>query len=461
MTAFVASLGFLPMALSNGAGASVQRPLATVVIGGLMIATLLTLFVLPILYITFEKGMRPKKGKRIAVMLLMMFACFSAQAQKPIGVEEAVDIAVTNNLLIQNRQLKAEQAKMLVKTGVNLPKTTLSAEYGNFNSPLSDDRISVSQAFSLPMVYRRQGRQLHEEWRAALLEADLKAAEVRELTRLICYDLLLLYQKAELLHKMDSTYTAFLRVAALRLKAGESNMLEKASAENQLIQLKIQQKYLKQEEEQLQQELMLLLNTNERRRPVAGSFKISRPLGSSAMLPGHPALKWQQQQEKTADATLQVEKSKLLPDVTIGYNNMSLRDGINYDRANRFQSFQFGLEIPVFMGAQKAKIKSAKALQAIAKNESDYKAKQLHSEFSGTLSRVEQYSAVVEEFEKGALKNAEGITLTLTKQLQNGEINYLEWTVLNQQSLSVQLDYFEAVKKLNQSIIHLDYLLSR
>ncbi|WP_084239600.1 CusA/CzcA family heavy metal efflux RND transporter [Pedobacter africanus] len=461
MTAFVASLGFLPMALSNGAGASVQRPLATVVIGGLMIATLLTLFVLPILYIAFEKGISVKKGKRVAATLLLMFACLSVQAQKPIGVEEAVDIAVTNNLLIQNRQLRAEQAKMLIKTGINLPKTAVSAEYGNFNSPLSDDRISVSQGFSLPMVYRRQGQQLHEEWKAALLEADLKAAEVRELARLICYDLLLLYQKEELLHKMDSTYTAFLRVAALRLKAGESNMLEKASAENQLIQLKIQQKYLKQEEEQLQQELMLLLNTNERRRPVAESFKIARPLGNSTVLSAHPALKWQQQQEKAADAALQVEKSKLLPDVVIGYNNMSLRDGINYARTNRFQSFQLGLEIPVFIGAQRAKIKSAKVLQDIAKKESDYKAKQLHTEFSGTLSRVEQYSAVVQEFEKGALKNAEGITRTLTKQLQNGEINYLEWTVLNQQSLTVQLDYFEAVKKLNQSIIHLDYLLSR
>jgi heavy metal efflux system protein len=55
MTAFVASLGFLPMALSNGSGAEVQRPLATVVIGGLLVATFLTLFVLPILYMFFEK----------------------------------------------------------------------------------------------------------------------------------------------------------------------------------------------------------------------------------------------------------------------------------------------------------------------------------------------------------------------------------------------------------------------
>ena len=55
MTAFVASLGFLPMALSQGEGAEVQRPLATVVIGGLLIATFLTLFVLPILYMMFGR----------------------------------------------------------------------------------------------------------------------------------------------------------------------------------------------------------------------------------------------------------------------------------------------------------------------------------------------------------------------------------------------------------------------
>jgi cobalt-zinc-cadmium resistance protein CzcA len=50
MTATVAGLGFLPMALSHGAGAEVQKPLATVVIGGLLISTALTLLVLPILY---------------------------------------------------------------------------------------------------------------------------------------------------------------------------------------------------------------------------------------------------------------------------------------------------------------------------------------------------------------------------------------------------------------------------
>ena len=50
MTALVASLGFIPMALNTGTGAEVQRPLATVVIGGIISSTLLTLLVLPVLY---------------------------------------------------------------------------------------------------------------------------------------------------------------------------------------------------------------------------------------------------------------------------------------------------------------------------------------------------------------------------------------------------------------------------
>ncbi len=61
MTALVASLGFIPMALVSGAGAEVQRPLATVVIGGLVTSTLLTLFLLPTLYSWFVRD--PKQTK--------------------------------------------------------------------------------------------------------------------------------------------------------------------------------------------------------------------------------------------------------------------------------------------------------------------------------------------------------------------------------------------------------------
>ncbi|WP_431269264.1 efflux RND transporter permease subunit [Dankookia sp. P2] len=59
MTALVASLGFVPMAIATGAGAEVQKPIATVVIGGLITATLLTLMVLPALYARFGSADAP------------------------------------------------------------------------------------------------------------------------------------------------------------------------------------------------------------------------------------------------------------------------------------------------------------------------------------------------------------------------------------------------------------------
>ena len=83
MTAFVASLGFLPMALSTGAGAEVQRPLATVVIGGLLIATFLTLFVLPILYLMVEKRTILKPKTASILLMFLIFGSLASNAQQP------------------------------------------------------------------------------------------------------------------------------------------------------------------------------------------------------------------------------------------------------------------------------------------------------------------------------------------------------------------------------------------
>ena len=69
MTALVASLGFVPMALATGAGAEVQRPLATVVIGGIISSTALTLLVLPALYVLFRRdgnGETPRMSQDLA-----------------------------------------------------------------------------------------------------------------------------------------------------------------------------------------------------------------------------------------------------------------------------------------------------------------------------------------------------------------------------------------------------------
>jgi cobalt-zinc-cadmium resistance protein CzcA len=65
ITALVASIGFLPMAISTETGAEIQRPLATVVIGGLITSTLLTLYILPLLYAGFDPKSRNADSRRI------------------------------------------------------------------------------------------------------------------------------------------------------------------------------------------------------------------------------------------------------------------------------------------------------------------------------------------------------------------------------------------------------------
>jgi cobalt-zinc-cadmium resistance protein CzcA len=93
MTALVPSLGFIPMAISTGAGGEVQKPLATVVIGGLIISTLLTLFVLPVLYIVFEKGFSYFKFKQqgSASLILILLLPLAGHSQKTIRLPSGGD----------------------------------------------------------------------------------------------------------------------------------------------------------------------------------------------------------------------------------------------------------------------------------------------------------------------------------------------------------------------------------
>ncbi|RYD89117.1 MAG: efflux RND transporter permease subunit, partial [Sphingobacteriales bacterium] len=130
MTAMVASLGFLPMAISSGAGAEVQKPLATVVIGGLLTATLLTLLVLPLLYLLFgeKKNNQPGAGKAIVLLLLCLcsvptFAQKAATPPSRISFDEAYAIATSGNLQLQAGDIALNRSRALTGTALSLPKT--------------------------------------------------------------------------------------------------------------------------------------------------------------------------------------------------------------------------------------------------------------------------------------------------------------------------------------------------
>lgn len=468
MTAFVASLGFLPMALSNGAGAEVQRPLATVVIGGLMIATFLTLFVLPIMYILFESGPAKKSNNKpvVTMMLLLLLSAAGANAQPAITLQAAIDTALKNNSSVRNEQLKAIYQQQLIKSSAAIPPTNITAEAGQINSIYTDTKFGLSQSISFPTIYGNHKKLLSEEWKAAVLNIAVKEAEIKMNVTRVFYEILLLKQQEQLLMKADSTYSTFLQKATLRLSKGESNILEKTTAEMQLGNIQLQLKSLQQQIELAKIEMHLLMNSAFSYQPAATEIKLGNPINAdTAMLANHPSLKFLQQQQSIADANTKLEKSKLLPDLNIGYFNTSIKgtgaDDKVYSASKRFNSAQVGIGIPIFTSSQKAKINAAKTNRLLAENNYYHQQHLLEKQLAQSLLQYQHQLQTIKYYEENALPNAMLIIKTADKQLQSGEINFLDWVNLTNQSVTVQNNYLENVKALNESVISINYLTSK
>ncbi|SIT98203.1 cobalt-zinc-cadmium resistance protein CzcA [Epilithonimonas bovis DSM 19482] len=463
MTACVASLGFIPMAVSNGAGAEVQRPLATVVIGGLILATFLTLFVLPLLYINIENGFKMKKPKIKTItpilIFILMIGSVKLNAQTTISLDEAINLAVQNNRNLKNEKLRSDFAKALIKTSTaDIPQTSVSTDYGQINSAYKDMKFGVSQSIAFPTVYKKQKNLYTEEWKKSQLNVSLKEFELKKLVSQTYFQLLYWKEKEKLLNEALQLYSNFLEKASLRLKAGESNVLEKATASNQKSAIDIQLKQIQQEVKTLQLQFQWLLNSDVEYLPLETSkTNLSNPEISS-----HPLLKMLEQQKTVAEKQTEVEKSRLLPGLQLAYNLNSFKgtgaDDKIYNATPQFHSVMLGVGIPIFSGGQKARIEASKMAENIAEND------RINTEFSlnikaTQLRQIYQTNLeIVNRYESSELKNAEIITETAQKQFLNGEINYLEFVMLINQTLALKSNYTDALLKLNESAIELQYL---
>jgi len=163
LTAAAAALGFLPMAISSSAGAEVQRPLATVVIGGLFTATLLTMIVLPILYKILDK----KEGKKAkfkihnatTVVILLLTSTLSFSQNKNPELDGLIAKALENNTSIKAGQLQVDKTKANIKSAYSFDKTNLYYNYDQNNLALNNLPLKVfgvQQKFSFPTFYGAQ-----------------------------------------------------------------------------------------------------------------------------------------------------------------------------------------------------------------------------------------------------------------------------------------------------------------
>ncbi|MPS64751.1 CusA/CzcA family heavy metal efflux RND transporter [Chryseobacterium sp.] len=463
MTAFVASLGFIPMAVSNGAGAEVQRPLATVVIGGLMVATFLTLFVLPLLYVTIEKGFKMKKRNNKNIVSVWVLVCsligFQSQSQTPISLQNAINTALENNRNLKNEKLKSEYSKALIKSASDIPQTAVTMDYGQINSAYNDMKFGVAQSIAFPTVYKKQKNVYTEEWKKSLLNVSLKEFELKKAVSYTFYDILYWKEKEKLLNETLKLYSDFFDKASLRLKAGESNILEKTTASNQKSAIEIQLKQLQQELSVLQYQFQWLLNTETDFTPN-DSKSFATSLNNT--LTEHPLLKIWEQQKNISAEQIALEKAKMLPGLQLAYNLNSFKgmgaDDKVYNASPQFHSVQVGVSVPIFSGGQKARIEAAKVSQSVAESEMKNAEFNLQNQLKKANRIYQTNLEIVSRYETSDLKNADIITETAKKQFLAGEINYLEFVILVNQAVTLKNNYTDAVWRLNQSAIELEYL---
>lgn len=462
MTAFVASLGFIPMALSNGAGAEVQRPLATVVIGGLLVATFLTLFVLPLLYVTIEKGFKMENNhKNITAVFILLFSFtgFGLKAQTPIDLQTAINTALENNRNLKNEKLKSEYSKALIKSANDIPQTGVTFDYGQINSAYNDMKFGVSQNIAFPTVYKKQKNVYTEEWKKSLLNVSLEEYELKKAVSLTFCNILYWKEKERLLNEILKLYTDFSDKANLRLKAGESNILEKTTASSQKSAIEIQLKQLQQELAVLKIQFQWLLNTETDFIPEDSKSFVN---SLNEKLADHPLLKIWEQQKNISAEQIALEKAKMLPGLQLAYNLNSFKglgpDDKLYNAIPQFHSVQVGVSLPIFTGGQKARIEAAKVAQSVAESELKNTEFNLQNQLKKAREIYQSNLEIVSKHESSDLKNADIITETAKRQFIGGEINYLEFVILVNQAVQLKNNYTDAVWKLNQSAIELEYL---
>lgn len=468
MTASVASLGFLPMALSNGSGAEVQRPLATVVIGGLLIATMLTLFVLPVLYIMIEKlNMKAIiNKKKLAVCISIILMPVLSNAQPYIGLQAALDTAVKNNLRIKNAQLQSAYEHKLKSASIDIPGTIIATEYGQINSVYNDSRLGIAQTISFPTVYTRQKSLQNEIYKSSLIQIESNEAKLKREVSEVYFHVLYLQEKKAILQFTDSLYAVFAGNAQHRFKLGESNILEKSLAESQRAQLSIQLQQLQQDIEILQLKFQWLLNTSVAYFPKKEEINLNTSLlQDSLRIQQHPDIRLLKQAVLVSAQQTRLMRSKLLPDISMAFNSMTMKgtgaDNVFYNRSSRFNSVQLGIGIPIFHRAHTARIHSSKIAEQISQNQLNIRMLEVQQAIKEEFLRYTSYLSVVQYFEKTELANAAHMTDAAQKQFTLGEINYMEWVLLMNHATSIKNQYADAVYRLNQSAIQLQYLMHK
>jgi heavy metal efflux system protein len=473
-------LGFLPMVISSSAGAEVQKPLATVVIGGLISATLLTLVILPVFYIifssvSFKSVFRLNSVKRSSIVVLMIlglsfFSSTKAQQPKPISLNQAIQIALDSNLAVRSSVYSVDVQKALKGASWDIPKTAIDGEYGQINSYTKDNSFTVSQSFAFPTTYINQNKLAKANIKSS--EWQLKATQLEIATQVkqVYWHLAYLHSKQKLVIYQDSLYSGFLRAAEFRAKTGETNHLEMISARSQSLEIKNELHEVTADLVIYNQKLQTLLNSATFIYPADTTLRRIdyNTKTDSAALAGNPSVGYIKQQVEASRFEKKLERSRMMPDFSIGYFSQTMQsvqdvNGVPriFGPGDRFTGIQAGIAIPLWFIPYTSKAKAAKLKEQVAQIDAEYYLKSLSGNYRSLLGEYTKYNNSVDYYEKQAIPEADIIIEQATRSYKAGAMDYLDYIIDLNRALSIKQSYLDALNNYNQTIINIEFIIGK
>lgn len=456
LTGLVASLGFVPMAIATSAGAEVQRPLATVVIGGLIVSTVLTLLIIPVFYqivsyaVVWKRRFSAKKFLFFFLLLAVMLP-FTAKAQEKVTMDQAIELAKQNHprLKIASaaiRQVKAGRGEVL-----ELSPTEMNYSWGQLNGELRKDKQwEVTQGLGSLLTPFYKNALVNRQVETGTFYRQIVEKEVvAEVKRAWAYYLYACNLRA-LYNDQNKLAEQLQRMGELRYQQGEITLLEKNMTTSMAADMK-NRLFQAQEEEKLALSRLNWVCYADRPLVPVDTALVQFPVDYQAPSFSEVHLNYFQSQANEAKAQLNVERSRFFPELSFGYVRQDILPlkGLN--------SWMVGVSFPVYFLPRHSKVKQAKVAAVIARTEAETNTQNLYNKVSEAVASLRRQSESLRYYTTSALKEADELLKVTNLQLQHSETNITEFIQAVNVARDIRRGYLETVYQYN--IAALEYEL--
>lgn len=444
LTGLVASLGFVPMAIATSAGSEVQRPLATVVIGGLIISTLLTLLIIPVFYKIVGSSITWKRpGKRFFfffLLSLLMASPVYTQAQQEVTLEQAIELAQTNHPRLKNASAAILQTKAARGEIAELAPTTFNYSWGQINGQTSkDNQMEVTQNLGSLLTPFYKNALVSRQVQTGTFYKQMVVKEITaEVKRAWAY-YLYAHELNKLYQDQDKLAEQIKHIGELRYQQGEITLLEKNMTTTLAFEMHNQ---LYQSGEELKIALSRLnwtCYTDQAIRPTDTTQVIYSvaPADIASLSESH--VNYFNSQAREQKAMLKVEQSRFFPELSFGYirQNILPLKGLN--------SWMAGVSFPIYFLSQNSRVKQAKIATFMAETEAEANIRALRNKTDELRATLRRYDENIRYYTHSALSQADELTKTATLQLQHSETDITQFIQAINTARDIRRAYIETI----------------